>query len=433
MAQKNVRAVAASILSKLLSGNGSLSSHLRNFSDHQEQSLLQELCFGSSRWFHKLDFLLNKLLEKPLKQKDQDLRCLLVVGLYQLHELSIPQHAVLNETVGASVELKKPWAKGLINGVLRNFLRKESELVKALKQAPSNVQNSFPDWLNSKITTAWPETSSEILANSNLRPPMILRINRTKTSRDEYLALLEQNNLAAKAGALASTAVYLSAPSPVNEIPGFNAGLVSIQDEASQLATEQLALEPGLRVLDACAAPGGKTCHIAESEHLLTNLTAVEMHPQRSSRILENLSRLSLDCEVKCADICELDKWWDGQPFERILVDAPCSATGVIRRHPDIKLLRTPAEVQRLVKLQQEILYKLWTCLAPNGLLLYTTCSVLPEENSELIQQFLESTDNAKFEGITADWGVECRYGRQLLTGASDAPDGFFYSLLRKT
>ncbi len=430
---KNLRAVAASILARLLNGDGSLSSHLAHYKDSKDYGLLQEICFGSCRWFHSLSFFTDQLLEKPLKQKDSDIQCLLVIGLYQLRELSIPQHAVLNETVAATRDLDKPWAKALVNAILRNYLRKQEELEREFLQDTASARFSFPAWLVEEFSTAWPDQWQALIENSNQRPPMTLRVNHAKLSRDDYLEKLKQQGIDAASGGLADSSVYLDKPMAVTDIPGFSEGEVSVQDEASQLVPSLLQLEPGLRVLDACAAPGGKTCHLLESECSLTELVAVDIASERSEMIQENLQRLQLNAQIICADILELDSWWDSKPFDRVLVDAPCSATGVIRRHPDIKLLRSAKEVKRLVSLQQEILHSLWSCLEPDGLLLYTTCSLLTTENDQQIQRFLESTDNAKYEGIAADWGVECRYGRQLPTGTQDGPDGFFYSLLRKT
>ncbi|NKB34683.1 MAG: 16S rRNA (cytosine(967)-C(5))-methyltransferase RsmB [Pseudomonadales bacterium] len=356
----------------------------------------------------------------------------LYIGLYQLRELSIPDHAVLNESVAASQDLKKPWAKALVNAILRNYLRRQAELDASIDLAEEHVRFSFPKWLSQELKRAWPSDLKQIVAGSNQRPPMTLRVNASHLSKEEYLQRLLESGLEAEPGKLAATAVYLGTPTAVSKIPGFDEGLVSVQDEASQLIPELLQLGPHQRVLDACAAPGGKTCGILESERSLTKMTSVDIASERITKIHDNLARLSLEAKVQCADISQLDSWWDGEPFDRILVDAPCSATGVIRRHPDIKLLRTHNEVRKLVLLQQKFLEVLWPCLQPNGLLLYTTCSLLPEENDQQIQQFLESTDSAKFEGIAADWGVECRYGRQLLTGARNGPDGFYYSLIRK-
>lgn len=436
MRPANVRALAAQILAQLLQGKGSLSTSLASHKELKEYSLLQELCFGTSRWFFELDYLLNHLLDKPLKNKDKDIHCLLLLGLYQLRNLSIPDHAVLNESVAATQTLKKPWAKSLVNAILRNYQRayqhnpKDAQAL--INSAPDHVQFAFPKWLYEELQEAWPAQCQEIINNSNQRPPMTLRINPLKTSRELQLVKMQDAGIAAHPGNLSKQSLYLEQAKPIFEIPGFAEGLVSVQDEASQLVPELLQLKPGLRVLDACAAPGGKTCQILESECLLTDLVAVDIGTERVGRISENLQRLGLDAVLHCANILDKSAWWDGQLFDRILLDAPCSATGVIRRHPDIKLLRTLDEVQRSVELQQRILQSLWPCLKPDGLLLYTTCSVLPRENDFQIQRFLATVDNAKYEGITADWGVECRNGRQLLTGADNGPDGFFYSLLRK-
>jgi len=436
MKSRNVRTLAAQILVKLLERKGSLSTCLADHKEIKEYALLQELCFGTCRWFFYLDYVLNHLLEKPLRNKDKDIHCLLLIGLYQLRELSIPDHAVLNESVAATKDLKKPWAKSLVNAILRNFQRSYQQnrdgLNELMNSAPLHVQYAFPEWLYHQLCEAWPANSKEILDNSNRRPPMTLRVNGLKTNTKDQLAKMQLADVIAKPSELSKQSLYLEQPKPIIDIPGFSEGMVSVQDEASQLVPDLLQLESGQRVLDACAAPGGKTCHILESERSLTKLMAVDIAEKRVDQIKENLERLGLNASLCCADILDLPSWWDGDPFDRILLDAPCSATGVIRRHPDIKILRSADEVQRLVDLQQQILMSLWPCLKSDGLLLYTTCSLLPQENDLQIRSFLNQMDNAKYEGIVADWGVECRYGRQLLTGADNGPDGFFYSLLRK-
>jgi 16S rRNA (cytosine967-C5)-methyltransferase len=291
---------------------------------------------------------------------------------------------------------------------------------------------SHPDWLVQAIATAWPDQLEDILDAGNARPPLTLRVNLARQSREHYLQKLSSLEIKATPGLLADSAIYLSEPIPVNEIPGFAGGEVSVQDEASQLVAGTLRLEPGLLLLDACAAPGGKTSSILESERSLTRLIAIDRDKSRLSRIEENLQRLQLEAELVCADAAILESWWDGEAFDRVLLDAPCSATGVIRRHPDIKLLRTPEQVTALLATQQQLLHQLWQCLKSGGLLLYTTCSILPEENQAQIQQFLDSHNDAKYEGITADWGVECESGRQLLPSTHSGTDGFFFSLLRK-
>ena len=430
MKTENVRAIAARLIHSLSEDKGSLTNLLSEHLDHPEYSYLQELCFGTCRHYFLLQGLLKQLLNKPIKAKDHDLRCLLLLGLYQLRELSTADYAVINETVNAAIALDKGWAKGFVNGVLRNYQRNRDVLDTKLSQSE---QVAFPQWLFAAIRKQWPEQSDSIFSNSNQRPPLTLRVNKAKGTREQQLQILADAEIPASAGALSSAAIYLEQARPVMEIPGFSDGRISVQDEASQLVPGLLDLKSGLRVLDACAAPGGKTCHIAESEQSLTELTAIDTDARRVARIEENLQRLGLRATLLAADARNTTKWWKRKPhYDRILLDAPCSATGVIRRHPDIKVLRRANDLPRLVELQQQLLGALWPCLAPGGLLLYTTCSLLREENENQIEQFLSKCEDAKYEGITADWGVECRYGRQLLTGTTNEPDGFYFALLRK-
>lgn len=432
MSGSSSRAAAAIILAQLLVGKGSLTTQLSDYKDHPDYALLQETCYGCCRWFHLLEQVLDSLLSKALRNKDTDLKCLLLVGLYQLRELSIPDYAVIDETVSATRHLGKPWAKALVNGVLRNYLRRRHQMEQQLPGNGTLALLSHPDWLAREIAQHWPEHYLQILANNNMRPPMTLRVNLAKKSRDEILALLAQADIQATAGALAPAAIYLAEPLPVSDLPGFQEGWLSIQDEASQLVPGLLQLAPGMRVLDACAAPGGKACHILESEPSLTSCVVVDISAQRTQKIEQNLQRLGLSAQLHVADATKVALWWDGEEFDRILLDAPCSATGVIRRHPDIKLLRSANDIASLVTTQQQILQALWPCLKPGGLLLYTTCSVLRQENEFNVSQFLQSVDNAKYQGIAADWGVECSLGRQLLPGRNNGPDGFFYCGLRK-
>lgn len=428
----NIRAVAASILVQLIDQKGSLTSGLQAYKNREDYPLLQEMCFGTCRYFYSLSFILEQLVEKPLRTKDRDVKCLLLIGLYQLRHLSLPEYAVINETVSGAKKLKKPWSKGLINAVLRNYLRDLDAIEGKLKSSPDYVRFDQAQWLAEEIQKDWPSHWQEILEYSNLRPPMTLRVNLSKISRGDYLQKLETEAIAANFGALANSSLYLDKPQSVELLPGFDEGLVSVQDEASQLIPALLELMPDQRVLDACAAPGGKTCHILETEPLIASLTSLDIAASRLVRVEENLKRLQLKAKLKAADACDLDAWWDGQLFDRILLDAPCSATGVIRRHPDIKILRKPENVNELNKLQLAILQQVWSTLKPGGLLLYTTCSILVQENSDIVHKFLDSNDNAKYEGITADWGVECSFGRQLLPSGEKGSDGFFFSLMRK-
>ena len=430
---KNVRAVAAQIITNLTRQRGSLSTQLTDFSNHPEISLLQEICFGTCRWYLALEFLLHKLVAKPIKEKDQDVKSLILIGLYQLKELNIADHAVVNETVAASTALNKPWAKPLINAVLRKYQRNQRKLTEELEQSTPDIRYSCPSWLLNEVNVAWKSKSQSILKGNNQRPPLTLRVNISKKSPEEIISLFSEHRIEADRGKLAKTAIYLEKPLPVEKIPGFYDGWVSIQDESSQLVPELLNLKPKVRVLDACSAPGGKTCAIIESERLLTEVVALDESESRLQKTRENLRRSGLKASLIKGDATKPTKWWDGRLFDRILLDAPCSGSGVIRRHPDIKILRREEDIQALTKIQAMMLDSLWQCLRPNGLFLYTTCSILPRENDSQIKNFLKRTDNAKYEGITADWGVECDYGRQLLAGDKEDYDGFFYSLLSKS
>ena len=454
MAAKGARAIAAKVLAALQVGtNGSLGNLLDDYRERPDFPLIQELCFGACRWYPALHSLLDQLLSKPLKAKENDVRWLLLVGLYQLRELSIADYAVINESVEASRSLKKPWAAALVNAVLRNYLRRKEALEAALAitQNPGAASSdatlaaaalAHPQWLFDALKAQRPESVEAICAGNNARPPMTLRVNLSKVSRDDYLKQLAERGIEATRGGYAETALVLRDAFHVDDLPGFRDGLVSIQDEASQIVPSLLTLGPGLSLVDACAAPGGKTAAILEREQGLDRVFAIDSSKRRLERVTDNLARLKFAQQpvTLCAANAEkLDAWWDGKPVDRILLDAPCSATGVIRRHPDIKVLRSPAEVASCCESQQTLLTALWPCLAEGGILLYTTCSVLDEENQHAIARFLEATDNAKCERIAADWGVECvaadggSLGRQLLPIDPRGPDGFFFAMLRKT
>ncbi len=428
----DVRAIACKTLHKLQTQKTPLTLLLATYKQRPDFPLLQEITYGTCRWYFLLEWILSELLEKPLRNKDNDVKMLLLIGLYQLRFMDLPDYAVINETVTASSKLKKPWSRGLINGVLRNYLREVAAINGELEQAPNFTRLSMPPWLAQQVIDDWPAYAHDYFQASNQRPPMVLRINQSKTSQDDYLNSLREHQIEAEAGRLSVSAVYLQQPVNVMQLPHFAEGHVSVQDESSQLIPSILQLEKDHNVLDACAAPGGKTCHLLESQPQLASLTAVELVPGRAAKITENLERLNLDAVLKVADATALDQWWDGQLFDRILLDAPCSATGILRRHPDIKLLRSPDNIVDLNTTQTKLLSSIWSCLKPKGLLLYTTCSVLKAENEQIIDKFLNSTSDAKYESIAADWGVECRFGRQLLPTAVNGPDGFFFCLLRK-
>jgi 16S rRNA (cytosine967-C5)-methyltransferase len=430
----DARACAARVLVRVIYDGRSLSEALPNVvqsvTDIRQLSLVQELAYGTLRWFYRLDALLQQLMQKPLKQRDADVRCLLLTGLYQLTQLAMPQRVAVNETVQAARALKKTWARGLVNAVLRNYQRNAAVLDKE-SATGDEAKYAHPAWLIERLKYDWPEDWEALLAANNVRPPLCLRVNQRRITRDEYLEVLASRAVDAEPLAHAAAALLLEKPVPVELLPGFSEGIVSVQDGAAQLAAGLLALAPGQRVLDACAAPGGKTAHILESTPGLSDLTALDIDERRLRRIEENLSRLKLDAQLLQGDAGKPLKWWDGQPYNRILLDVPCSATGVIRRHPDIKLLRKQDDVATLVSRQASLLQALWPLLVPGGMLLYCTCSVLSEENSGQIARFLEMQVDATEVPISAAWGRSCVHGRQILPGENEM-DGFYFSCLRK-
>ena len=430
----NPRLAAARALTAVLSGKASLGSSLPPQLDkveHHDRALAQDLAFGAARWQPRLQLLAEKLLDKPFKAADKDVEALLLIGLYQLLHSRIPAHAAIGETVGCAGALKKPWAKGLLNAVLRRAQREHEALFAELERDPV-LHTAHPRWLQKALKAHWPEHWQAICAANNAHPPLILRVNRRHGSRDAYLEELRSAGLAAEPCTFSRDGVRLLQPCDVTTLPGFKQGRVSVQDEAAQLAAELLELAPGQRVLDACAAPGGKTCHLLEVEPALREVVAVDLEAKRLARVRENLERLKLDATLIAADGRDTAAWWDGTPFQRILLDAPCSATGVIRRHPDIKLTRQPEDIPALAQLQGELLDALWPTLAPGGVLLYATCSVLPTENSETVAAFLARTPDAQEVTIAGDFGLQSPQGRQLLPQL-DGHDGFYYAKLIKT
>ncbi|SFT97549.1 16S rRNA (cytosine(967)-C(5))-methyltransferase RsmB [Pseudomonas marincola] len=429
----NPRLAAARALSAVLSGKASLGSSLPPQLDKVEprdRGLTQELAFGTARWEPRLSALAEKLLQKPFKAADKDVEALLLVGLYQLLYTRIPAHAALGETVGCADKLKKPWAKGLLNAVLRRAQREAEPLLAEMERDPM-VRTAHPRWLQKALKAHWPEHWEAICAANNAHPPLMLRVNRRHGSRNDYLQQLQAAGIEAAACTFSRDGIRLIQACDVTTLPGFAEGHVSVQDEAAQLAADLLDLAPGQRVLDACCAPGGKTCHILEAEPELAGVVAIDLEAKRLVRVRENLARLKLDAELIAADGRDVSKWWDGKPFQRILLDAPCSATGVIRRHPDIKLARKAEDIAPLAHLQGELLDALWPTLAVGGIMLYATCSTLPTENSETIAAFLERTPGARELDIAGPFGLQQPHGRQLLA-QMDGHDGFYYAKLIK-
>ena len=429
----NPRLAAAKALTAVLNGKASLNSSLPLQLDKVEvrdRGLTQDLAFGTARWQPRLSALANKLLQKPFKAADADVEALLLVGLYQLLYTRIPAHAAIGETVGCADKLKKPWAKGLLNAVLRNAQRESEALLAELEHDPV-VRTAHPRWLQKSLKAFWPQQWEAICAANNAHPPMILRVNRRHHSRDAYLQLLIEAGIEAQPCAFSQDGIVLAEACVVRNLPGFAEGWISVQDEAAQLAADLLDLAPGQRVLDACCAPGGKTCHILEVEPQLAGVVAVDLEAKRLVRVRENLERLGLSAELIAADGRDTATWWDGKPFQRILLDAPCSATGVIRRHPDIKLTRQPDDIPALAALQGELLDAMWPTLEVGGILLYATCSTLPTENTEVIEAFLARTPGARELDIAGEFGIKQPHGRQLLA-QEGGHDGFYYAKLIK-
>ena len=427
----DVRAAAARVIGQVLAGN-SLNQALPPMLDRvseRDRGLLQQLCYGTLRQEPRLQAILEQMLDKPLRDKDRDVQGLLLCGLYQLDGMRVPDHAAVATTVGATRVLKKPWAKGMTNAVLRRFLRERDQLTQALDSAANACH---PAWLYHELLRQWPEAAAAVIAANNQQPPMTLRVNKRRLSQQDYLAILAEQGIEALPGGISAQAIQLSQPRDVLELPGFTAGDVSVQDEAAQMAALLLQAVPGERILDACAAPGGKACHILELQPLLAELVAMDIDEQRLHKVSENLQRLGLDASLLAADAARPPAQLQAESFDRILVDAPCSASGVIRRHPDVKLLRRASDIPQLSQQQLDILKGLWPLLKTGGTLMYATCSVLDEENSQVVKRFLSGREDARLCSIPANWGEPTDFGRQLLPSA-EGPDGLFYSLLTKT
>ncbi|ETI59788.1 16S rRNA (cytosine(967)-C(5))-methyltransferase RsmB [Marinomonas profundimaris] len=437
--QHSARQVAIEVITNILLQQGSLSTQLAR---HQLEvasehiPLLKELCFGVCRQYPKLNSIALHLLAHPFEEKDTDLYATLLLGLYQLTYMNTPDHAAVNETVEACRLLKKDWATKLMNAVLRRYQREVDEIEEELEAMPS-VEYNQPKWFVKRLNKHWPDQLEEIIEASNTHPPMCIRVNESRVSRETYKSQLLEKGIKATEGAFSSSALYLRNAVRVTELPNFEEGFVSVQDEAAQLSANILSPKAGDKVLDACAAPGGKTGHLLEKAEGLV-LTAVELEPWRMEKIESNLERLGYSATLICADAGELDTWWDGEHFDKILLDVPCSATGVIRRNPDIKINRKPADIDELVLIQREILNSVWTTLKSGGFMLYATCSLMPEENEQQITHFLANQQDASevplntlSEESALEWGIPVSHGRQLFPNL-EGHDGFYYCLLKK-
>lgn len=424
-ASHNPRAAAALAVAAVLAGT-SLDDALPQASAGlaaADRALAQAIAYGVLRNRRLLEWLAARLLERPLKNEPR-LQALLLGGLHQLRAMGVPDHAAVAETVAAAAALGKPWAKGLLNAVLRRYLRERSTLEAALPPDPA-LRLSYPDWLVARVREDWPSNWEAVLAAGNEPGPLTLRVNRRQTTREAYRDELAAAGIAAEPLAHAPDALRLHEPQPVASLPGWSAGRVSVQDAAAQLAAELLDAHPGHRVLDACSAPGGKTAHLLERTEAL-QLLALDRDAARLARVAENLHRLKLQAALRVADAARPASWWDGVPFDRILLDAPCSGTGVIRRHPDIKWLRREADLAQAARTQGRLLKALWPLLAPGGVLLYATCSILRAEGEAVARAFRASQADAEELRIETPWGEAREIGRRLAPGG--AYDGFYYA-----
>jgi len=400
----NVRAAAANVLFQVVDKGHSLSNALpaaQQTIKPRDHALLQEICYGALRYLPRLESIANELMDKPLKGKQRVFHHLILVGIYQLSFMRIPAHAAVGETVEGTKTLKGPRLRGLINAVLRNYQRNQEEL-DAMAVSHNAGKYGHPGWLLKLLQESYPQQWQEIVEANNSKAPMWLRVNHQHHSRDEYLELLKNENIDNTIHSEAEDAVKLAAPCDVTKLPGFEKGWVSVQDAAAQLSINYLTPQDGELILDCCAAPGGKTAHILERTQG-SEVVAIDCDDTRLKRVHDNLQRLNLKAKVICGDARNPQDWWQGEQFDRILLDAPCSATGVIRRHPDIKWLRRADDIAALAELQREILDAMWQQLKPGGTLVYATCSITPQENKEQVKAFLARTSDAQLQGSDVD------------------------------
>ncbi len=398
-----------------------------------EQPLLRAMAYGVLRDYTLLDWLATAMMEKPLRN-EPELRALLACGLYQLRSMRVPPHAAVAETVAATSALGRPWAKGLTNALLRRYQREREAMDAALPPYPA-TRLSYPDWLVSAVKRDWPDEWRGVLAAGNEQGPMTLRVNRRQVSRAAYLAELAEAGIAASAVEFAPDAVTLDEAVSVERLPGFAQGRVSVQDASAQLAADLLEVQPGQRVLDACAAPGGKTAHLLERVDDL-DVIALDSDGTRLARVRETLDRIGVDALLIETDSADPVDWWKGKRFDRILIDAPCSGTGVIRRHPDIKWLRRETDIPALAEQQLRLLRALWPTLNVGGVLVYATCSILKAEGEDVMRRFLGKEPGAMewaiepASGSDTLWGEDCGIGRRIAPGGRF--DGFYYARLKK-
>ncbi len=422
------RVLAARVLAAVLvrgrSLKAELSAALPRLDDSRDRALLEAICFATLRRRHAYEQALSQWLQKPLGPREADLRGLLMAGFAQLDALQLPAHAALSATVDAARALGRERQAGLVNAVLRRAQREGF--------APAVAEDAWPRWLLQQVRHDWPQHADAIISNSLQPAPLWLRVNRQQHSRDVYLALLQEAGIEALAEPLSADAIRLPVAVPVASLPGFAQGAVSVQDLSAQQVADAMAPPAGARVLDACAAPGGKSAHLLERDPSL-QLLALDVDARRLQRIRETFARTGVGAhaQVRAVDAADTAAWWDGQPFDAVLLDAPCSATGIIRRQPDVLLHRRAEDITALVALQARLLDALWQVLRPGGVLLYATCSILRRENAEQVAAFLARTPDARLQPLAAAFGHDDHGCRQRLPGEQGG-DGFFQARLVK-
>ena len=438
----NIRALAAKCCYSVIDQGRSLGDELPKQQDKvlvKDKGLLQEICYGVLRYLPELEHDVRGLMQKPLTGKQRVFHFLLLVGVYQIKYMRIPDHAAVSETVAATGALKNRHMKALVNGVLRNYVRASEAAIATNPQdslsnsaLPVPIQYNHPSWFIKQVQQGYPKQWQQILNANQQKPPMWLRANQQHHTSTSYQKLLVDAGISINSIEPLSQAIELTRPTDVSKLPGFEQGWISVQDGAAQQAARLLDCKTGDNVLDCCAAPGGKTCHILEQTPDIASMTAIDIEASRLVRVEENLTRLGLKAKVIAADAANAKTWWQGQQFDRILLDVPCSGTGVIRRHPDIKWLRKASDIDALVILQQQILKETWSLLKPGGTLLYATCSVLPQENSKQVENFIKNNTDAKLLPIDYSKNTdEETIGWQLLPGEKNM-DGFYYAKLLK-
>jgi 16S rRNA (cytosine967-C5)-methyltransferase len=428
----DTRALAAQALADValrgVSSRQAMEQRAPALRDPRDRALLMALLSDGARWWLRFDAALDHLLDKPLRRKEPEIHALLVLGLVQLEVLQLQDYAAVAATVEATRALNRPRLSGLVNAVLRRWQR-ERESVLAKLDAQPQTRYAMPPWLVETISADWASRADDIFADSNREPPLMLRANGRRIARDALVETLRTGEYDAQAHPWLRDGIVLPHSTDVTRMPGFSDGLFAVQDGAAQVAADLADVRDGQRVLDACAAPGGKACHLLERADIA--LTALEFDAGRTQRIRQNLDRLGLQAHVQIGDAGDPQHWWDGKPFDRILIDAPCSATGVMRRRPDVRLHRRASDIDALVAQQQRILAALWPLLAPGGRLIYITCSLLRAENEAVVENFLAGRNDADVLPLTLPVGQAAATGWQILPGDGDL-DGMYYAVLER-